>query len=127
MNGCGSLPRTVAHVVWSVGPLSAGLGGVAANLARYQRCPAWSSQIWCLDDDRAADWSRDLYSMPSGMLQQFAALGPATWAFSPAMERAARSRAGHDVAVLHQHGIDRKSTRLNSSHLGISYAVFCLK
>src|SRR5436853_4421573 len=25
------------------------------------------------------------------------------------------------------HPIDRKSTRLNSSHLGISYAVFCLK
>src|SRR5258705_7191799 len=25
------------------------------------------------------------------------------------------------------HGRDRKSTRLNSSHLGISYAVFCLK
>src|SRR5690606_28279037 len=29
------------------------------------------------------------------------------------------------VAVLH--GIDRKSTRLNSSHVKISYAVFCLK
>src|SRR5256885_7398599 len=26
-----------------------------------------------------------------------------------------------------QHGADRKSTRLNSSHLVISYAVFCLK
>src|SRR5256885_10605225 len=26
-----------------------------------------------------------------------------------------------------RHGIDRKSTRLNSSHLVISYAVFCLK
>src|SRR5262245_64898715 len=26
-----------------------------------------------------------------------------------------------------QIGRDRKSTRLNSSHLGISYAVFCLK
>src|ERR1035441_10867775 len=26
-----------------------------------------------------------------------------------------------------QRRIDRKSTRLNSSHLGISYAVFCLK
>src|SRR5262245_66560559 len=26
-----------------------------------------------------------------------------------------------------QPGQDRKSTRLNSSHLGISYAVFCLK
>src|SRR2546426_6727736 len=25
------------------------------------------------------------------------------------------------------HGADRKSTRLNSSHLVISYAVFCLK
>src|SRR5437667_6253076 len=25
------------------------------------------------------------------------------------------------------HGIDRKSTRLNSSHITISYAVFCLK
>src|SRR5205814_9507518 len=25
-----------------------------------------------------------------------------------------------------QAGLDRKSTRLNSSHLGISYAVFCL-
>src|ERR1035441_9667029 len=25
------------------------------------------------------------------------------------------------------HALDRKSTRLNSSHLGISYAVFCLQ
>src|SRR2546426_7605404 len=29
--------------------------------------------------------------------------------------------------VLEQRGGDRKSTRLNSSHLVISYAVFCLK
>src|SRR5205814_8519885 len=27
----------------------------------------------------------------------------------------------------HEYRGDRKSTRLNSSHLGISYAVFCLK
>src|SRR3712207_8302035 len=26
-----------------------------------------------------------------------------------------------------KHGVDRKSTRLNSSHANISYAVFCLK
>src|SRR5262245_64720348 len=26
-----------------------------------------------------------------------------------------------------EYNLDRKSTRLNSSHLGISYAVFCLK
>src|SRR5437899_8847256 len=33
------------------------------------------------------------------------------------------------IARLDSHGdaADRKSTRLNSSHLGISYAVFCLK
>src|ERR1035441_2518777 len=29
--------------------------------------------------------------------------------------------------ILSVHEADRKSTRLNSSHLGISYAVFCLK
>src|SRR5205814_7949151 len=29
--------------------------------------------------------------------------------------------------VITPHMVDRKSTRLNSSHLGISYAVFCLK
>src|SRR5699024_12639301 len=28
---------------------------------------------------------------------------------------------------LGQDGVDRKSTRLNSSHVSISYAVFCLK
>src|SRR5207302_5183999 len=44
----------------------------------------------------------------------------------PLRLRAAR-RAG---AVLHLHHLrvrDRKSTRLNSSHVKISYAVFCLK
>src|SRR5258705_8234709 len=32
--------------------------------------------------------------------------------------------ADHDAGIWVR---DRKSTRLNSSHLGISYAVFCLK
>src|SRR5947199_6013633 len=32
-----------------------------------------------------------------------------------------------DVIVERAVQLDRKSTRLNSSHLGISYAVFCLK
>src|SRR5205814_8703149 len=40
--------------------------------------------------------------------------------------RAAHPR-GHDLPELRHVGTDRKSTRLNSSHLGISYAVFCLK
>src|SRR5207245_5074873 len=41
------------------------------------------------------------------------------------------SIAGHRESILaraHERGsIDRKSTRLNSSHGSISYAVFCLK
>src|SRR3712207_7644159 len=32
-----------------------------------------------------------------------------------------------DDAGAHDHQTDRKSTRLNSSHANISYAVFCLK
>src|SRR5437773_5954361 len=35
--------------------------------------------------------------------------------------------AGDDPDVTHGAEIDRKSTRLNSSHITISYAVFCLK
>src|SRR3712207_8585869 len=31
------------------------------------------------------------------------------------------------IVVAHAQDIDRKSTRLNSSHANISYAVFCLK
>src|SRR3712207_7909727 len=36
-------------------------------------------------------------------------------------------RAAHGLDVLLGHLRDRKSTRLNSSHANISYAVFCLK
>src|SRR5256885_5382914 len=39
-----------------------------------------------------------------------------------AAHRIGRRPLGHEV-----HDADRKSTRLNSSHLVISYAVFCLK
>src|SRR5579864_7123685 len=31
------------------------------------------------------------------------------------------------LCTLRSMGVDRKSTRLNSSHMSISYAVFCLK
>src|ERR1035441_9015860 len=40
------------------------------------------------------------------------------------MHRMDRGAQLKDFPVFHR---DRKSTRLNSSHLGISYAVFCLK
>src|SRR3989442_4463609 len=39
------------------------------------------------------------------------------------------SRSQSERIILTRHGkpVDRKSTRLNSSHVRISYAVFCLK
>src|SRR3989442_9427404 len=58
---------------------------------------------------------------------------------SDAQRRAGLARARHhlgdlvgasDVARVDPHAVragDRKSTRLNSSHVRISYAVFCLK
>src|SRR5437899_12228972 len=45
----------------------------------------------------------------------------AEWAAETAEAAAVHSACGWEVVI------DRKSTRLNSSHLGISYAVFCLK
>src|SRR5947199_10311013 len=44
-----------------------------------------------------------------------------------ARQRVVRAVARGGDAVHCFCGQDRKSTRLNSSHLGISYAVFCLK
>src|SRR5205814_5897869 len=45
-----------------------------------------------------------------------------------AILRAAQTKpACAQVRPRQRDGRDRKSTRLNSSHLGISYAVFCLK
>src|SRR3712207_7530048 len=44
-----------------------------------------------------------------------------------ALERADRVVGRHGLLREHVGGRDRKSTRLNSSHANISYAVFCLK
>src|SRR3712207_8605399 len=48
------------------------------------------------------------------------------------IKNARNARAVHDLDAAKQikaslEGSDRKSTRLNSSHANISYAVFCLK
>src|SRR5690242_21514486 len=49
-------------------------------------------------------------------------------AFAPRLGRTSHGGAQHSPRRQrrHQKG-DRKSTRLNSSHMSISYAVFCLK
>src|SRR5437870_13811237 len=43
------------------------------------------------------------------------------------LDPGARGRCIRGVELGLQHQPDRKSTRLNSSHVAISYAVFCLK
>src|SRR5437870_6017856 len=47
----------------------------------------------------------------------------------PCVHRAVRlaNASADNRARRHRHSGDRKSTRLNSSHVAISYAVFCLK
>src|SRR3712207_6931230 len=52
--------------------------------------------------------------------------------FAATIDNAARFGAAKQVRsylglVPREYGSDRKSTRLNSSHANISYAVFCLK
>src|SRR2546430_8378972 len=69
------------------------------------------------------DWSSDVCSSDLIEGDQTAVGEPHVHA--PVADRqaagVAEERAGHDRVV------DRKSTRLNSSHSQISYAVFCLK
>src|SRR2546426_5940008 len=65
------------------------------------------------------DWSSDVCSSD---LRGPAARGRKSVAISP-MAAAHRGRP----AIQAEAAPDRKSTRLNSSHLVISYAVFCLK
>src|SRR5690606_41752859 len=43
------------------------------------------------------------------------------------MEEQPLAERGHPHAGPHHFALDRKSTRLNSSHVKTSYAVFCLK
>src|SRR5258707_11030982 len=74
---------------------------------------------------------------PRSTLFPYTTLFRSLAALSPALEKFNRFEgvdlAGLDVVVRElsdvviPNGVDRKSTRLNSSHANISYAVFCLK
>src|SRR5262245_64921032 len=62
----------------------------------------------------------------SGVQHALAGVVRVARAHAAACDRERLAQPGpHVAAVLDP--VDRKSTRLNSSHLGISYAVFCLK
>src|SRR5262245_66634213 len=84
---------------------------------------------------------QDLHSFPtrrsSDLGIEAARVGARVEAISAAVQTATeeagfsvvRNLVGHGVGRFYHEEpqVDRKSTRLNSSHLGISYAVFCLK
>src|SRR5256885_14807220 len=76
--------------------------------------PREKLEIQVLDDstDETVDVAR-------GLVEHYAAQG------HPIAYHHRTNRAGFKAGALHEG--DRKSTRLNSSHLVISYAVFCLK
>src|SRR3989449_8641551 len=61
----------------------------------------------------------------SPILAPFLFAGILAYMFDPLVERLTRRRVPRTLAVVLV--LDRKSTRLNSSHGYISYAVFCLK
>src|SRR5205807_9643193 len=73
---------------------------------------------------------RDLHSFPtrrSSDLVPLRRLGAELEASPPRPDRGAHALRESLMACAPRSGRDRKSTRLNSSHLVISYAVFCLK
>src|SRR5438876_3702981 len=74
---------------------------------------------------------------PRSTLFPYTTLFRSAWLFPPDVERLPSPGWPLDVGVAQHGGLDldidetrrrdRKSTRLNSSHPSISYAVFCLK
>src|SRR5690625_6316006 len=77
-------------------------------------------QFHQLLDGRHATWSRCMRATLDGRLQEAEELIDLGFARA----EAANDADSHIVRV-GQLAIDRKSTRLNSSHVAISYAVFC--
>src|SRR5947199_6121298 len=74
-----------------------------------------------------SDWSSDVCSsdLESSLKGTDAAQSPP---LAPVqVQKGLSTSSGQFTALFTVAALDRKSTRLNSSHLGISYAVFCLK
>src|SRR5438094_3498542 len=70
---------------------------------------------------------QDGHLMPKGDQLEFQA-GAATKAEREQRDEGRNDRGhAHHATAMAQESLDRKSTRLNSSHRTISYAVFCLK
>src|SRR5262245_63048181 len=92
---------------------------------RHTRCLSdWSSDV-CSSDLRKSEMGRRTLWLTAVL-----AVGIAAGVWTATFQRGhvdRNAKAGFTPALNAPSGRDRKSTRLNSSHLGISYAVFCLK
>src|SRR5699024_12883808 len=70
---------------------------------------------------------RDRHSFPTRRSSDLCLPPPSSVLTPPAMPAPACCRSTPHPGSMPPPGADRKSTRLNSSHVSISYAVFCLK
>src|SRR5260221_9410357 len=68
-----------------------------------------------------------LIPLPLGLHSQVGAHGLEGGFQLPALYEPGDDLLGRGLPIGAEEGLDRKSTRLNSSHTVISYAVFCLK
>src|SRR5699024_11882503 len=68
----------------------------------------------------------NLDRMPRTGIAAYVKAKAATEVFAYELDRRIRAAGLPVSSILTHPGIDRKSTRLNSSHVSISYAVFCL-
>ena len=72
-----------------------------------------------------------VFAVPESELQEVPLLPALAQVVADGVELVLGPAAGHDAQrrakLRPQPSLDRKSTRLNSSHVRISYAVFCLK
>src|SRR5256885_9310557 len=91
-----------------------------------------------MSSNTVAEFARELNKTPDTLLQQLKAAGVAKDNASDALTDGDKQQLLSHLQASHGSGAkkitltkrstrDRKSTRLNSSHLVISYAVFCLK
>src|SRR5258707_4495758 len=77
--------------------------------------------------DEQREQLRDEGSRPRPRLQHVARIADDNISFSRVTEELAEGGPSPREFFSHTGEADRKSTRLNSSHANISYAVFCLK
>src|SRR5688572_30966707 len=85
---------------------------------------SWFERVWNAGDESAID---ELYAANAVAHGLPAAPMPGPEGFKPFVRSFRSAFPNVRVEITHIVSEDRKSTRLNSSHSQISYAVFCLK